>query len=218
MSTERHKTDAAGAATIDIQALRARYRDERDLRLRTEGKAQYASGFEVGTDHARRMGFEVYGRDGISLSERWRDGVKTMHGFYSRGFPNCFLIVTVQAGQSANFPHIIDEQSQHIAYVIAEARKRGARTLEPTLAAENAWVDEVVKAAVGRQTYLAECTPGYYNNEGVFDPIAARNSQYWRGPMAFLRLLAKWRKEGSLDGLELIYGAGAMADGVPVSA
>lgn len=141
-----------------------------------------------------------------------------MHGFYSRGFPNCFLIVMVQAGQSANFPHIIDEQSQHIAYVIAEARKRGARTLEPTLAAENAWVDEVVKAAIGRQTYLAECTPGYYNNEGVFDPIAARNSQYWRGPMAFLRLLAKWRKEGTLDGLELTYGSDAKSDGSPVPA
>ena len=84
-----------------------------------------------------------------------------------------------------------------------KARKRGARTLEPTLAAENAWVDEVVKAAIGRQTYLAECTPGYYNNEGVFDPVAARNSQYWRGPVAFLRLLDKWRKDGNLEGLEL---------------
>lgn len=52
----------------------------------------------------------------------------------------------------------------------------------------------------------------------MFDPIAARNSQYWRGPVAFLRLLAKWRKEGRLDGLELTYGAGAAADGVPVSA
>ncbi|MET4272031.1 hypothetical protein ABIB68_000605 [Bradyrhizobium sp. F1.2.2] len=89
--------------------------------------------------------------------------------------------------------------------MIAEARKRKARTLEPTLEAEDAWVEEVVKAALGRQTYLAECTPGYYNNEGVFDPIAARNSQYWRGPVAFLRLLDKWRKEGNLDGLELSY-------------
>jgi cyclohexanone monooxygenase len=39
----------------------------------------------------------------------------------------------------------------------------------------------------------------------VFDPIAARNSQYWRGPVAFLRLLDKWRREGNLDGLELSY-------------
>ncbi len=178
----------------------------------------FASGFEVGTGYARRMGFEVYGRGGTSLTERWRDGVKTLHGFYSRGFPNCFLIVTVQAGQSANFPHIIDEQSRHIAYVIAEARKRGARTLEPTLQAENAWVDEVVKAALGRQSYLAECTPGYYNNEGVFDPIAARNSQYWRGPVAFLRLLRRWREEGRLEGLELTSETAADAGSSPVPA
>ncbi|MHC2387790.1 hypothetical protein ACVMFA_000078 [Bradyrhizobium liaoningense] len=39
----------------------------------------------------------------------------------------------------------------------------------------------------------------------MFDPIAARNSQYWRGPMAFLRLLDKWRKEGDMEGLELSY-------------
>ncbi|MGY4336767.1 succinate dehydrogenase/fumarate reductase flavoprotein subunit [Bradyrhizobium sp. LM2.9] len=41
MSAERHKTGAAGESTIDVAALRARYRDERDRRLRTEGKAQY---------------------------------------------------------------------------------------------------------------------------------------------------------------------------------
>lgn len=39
----------------------------------------------------------------------------------------------------------------------------------------NAWVGEVVKAT---SAYLAECTPGSYNNEGLFDPIAAKNSQY----------------------------------------
>ncbi len=41
MSAEKHKTGAAGASTIDIAAFRARYRNERDLRLRAEGKAQY---------------------------------------------------------------------------------------------------------------------------------------------------------------------------------
>src|SRR6478609_6833359 len=41
MSAEKHKTGAAGAPTVDLAALRARYRDERDLRLRSEGKAQY---------------------------------------------------------------------------------------------------------------------------------------------------------------------------------
>ena len=37
MSAERHKTGAAGESTVDIDALRARYRDERDKRLRADG-------------------------------------------------------------------------------------------------------------------------------------------------------------------------------------
>ncbi|MFX8335564.1 hypothetical protein ABTL52_20145, partial [Acinetobacter baumannii] len=52
MSAERHKTGAAGDATVDIAALRARYRDERDRRLRAEGKAQYV---EVTGDFGRYL-------------------------------------------------------------------------------------------------------------------------------------------------------------------
>ena len=50
----------------------------------------FATGFEVGTAYTRRAGFEVYGRGGKSLTEHWADGLKTLHGFYSAGFPNCF--------------------------------------------------------------------------------------------------------------------------------
>ena len=52
MSAERHKTGAAGRSTLDIDALRARYRDERDRRLRAEGKAQYV---EVTGEFARYL-------------------------------------------------------------------------------------------------------------------------------------------------------------------
>src|SRR5947208_11303854 len=58
MSAQRHKTGAAGDSTIDIAALRARYRDERDRRLRTEGKAQYV---------------EVAGEFGRYLDDPWAD-------------------------------------------------------------------------------------------------------------------------------------------------
>lgn len=163
----------------------------------------FATGFEVGTEYARRLGCEIVGRNGLSLSEKWRDGVQTLHGFYSRGFPNCFFVTLMQAGQSANFLHILDEQSKHIAYVISEVRKRGARTLEPTPEAERAWVEEVVKSARARQEYLSECTPGYYNNEGEVAPLSAQNGSYWRGPMTFLRLLEHWRRDGTLGGIEL---------------
>ena len=54
-----------------------------------------------------------------------------------------------------------------------------------------------------RQPFLNECTPGYYNNEGKPNERTARNSQFWRGPMVFIRMLDAWRKEGTLKGLEL---------------
>ncbi|MEM7020417.1 MAG: NAD(P)/FAD-dependent oxidoreductase, partial [Pseudomonadota bacterium] len=49
----------------------------------------YATGFEVGTSYARRAGYEIYGKYGETLTDYWSDGVKTLHGLQSHGFPNC---------------------------------------------------------------------------------------------------------------------------------
>ena len=52
----------------------------------------YASGFEVGTPYARRAGFEMTGRDGVTLSEHWADGMRTLHGIHVHGFPNLLFV------------------------------------------------------------------------------------------------------------------------------
>ena len=51
----------------------------------------YATGFEVGTDYTRRAGCEIIGRDGLTLTEKWKDGASTLHGMHTRDFPNCFI-------------------------------------------------------------------------------------------------------------------------------
>lgn len=163
----------------------------------------YATGFEVGTDYTRRSGYELHGRDGLTLTQKWSNGAETLHGLLSRGFPNCFIVSNVQSGFSANFPHMINEQSKHIAYVIKEAQARQARTVEPSQAAEEAWVDTIVKLSVMRENFLKECTPGYYNNEGKVELMNKKNSSYGAGPVAFAKVLEDWRAEGSLKGLEL---------------
>jgi cyclohexanone monooxygenase len=164
----------------------------------------YATGFEVGSDYNRITGFEVYGRGGQTLTDKWKDGAETLHSLLTRGFPNCFVVSTMQSGQSANFQHMLDEKAKHIAFIIAEAGRRGVKALEPTAEAEADWVDTIVKLAVARQPFLQECTPGYYNNEGgKLDLRIAKNNQYWRGPMAFVRLLERWRASGELPGLEV---------------
>jgi cyclohexanone monooxygenase len=163
----------------------------------------YATGFEVGTSYARRAGFEIYGRGGQSLTERWANGTETLHGYITRGFPNCLIVQPSQSGFSVNFPYMINEQTRHMAYVIRSARDRQARTVEPTPEGEAAWVETIKKLAIPREQFLKECTPGYYNNEGRPEEMNAKNASYGAGPVAFAEVLAKWREEGELEGLAL---------------
>jgi cyclohexanone monooxygenase len=163
----------------------------------------YATGFEVGTSYTRRAGYEIYGRDGISLSDKWKDGISTLHGMHSRGFPNCLIVSNAQSGFTANFPHMINEQSKHLAYVVKQAAGRQARTVEASQDAEDEWVQTIVSLALMRQKFFEECTPGYYNNEGKPSERAVRNGPYGAGPVAFVKVLEDWRADGGMKGLEV---------------
>src|SRR5262245_43436071 len=164
----------------------------------------YATGFEVGTDYTRRAGYEIVGRDGMTLTEKWVDGLRTLHGMHSHGFPNCFIMGPQQAGFTVNYPHLLEEQSRHIAYVLAEAVARRARTVEASEAAENEWVDTVIRVARFGREFLESCTPGYYNNEGKLSDRAAQNGFFGGGSIEFFRILREWREAGTLAGLELV--------------
>jgi cyclohexanone monooxygenase len=163
----------------------------------------YATGFEVGTDYTRRAGYEVHGCDGVTLSERWRDGAATFHGFHSRGFPNCFIVSIVQSGFSVNFPHMLDEQARHLAYILRQAHDRGVTRIESSQQAEDDWVQTIVDLAQMNVQFLESCTPGYYNNEGKPAARSVRNGFYGAGSPAFIRLLEEWRQRGDLAGLDL---------------
>jgi len=164
----------------------------------------YSTGFEVGTSFTRRSGYEVYGRDGLALSDKWKDGVSTLHSFMSRGFPNCLMVSNAQGAATANFTQMIEEQSRHIAYIIDSARKRNAATIEPSEEGEAEWVKTIETTAIVRRRFFEECTPGYYNNEGQpNNALARRNGTFGAGPIAFVKLLEDWRAAGQLEGLEL---------------
>jgi cyclohexanone monooxygenase len=165
----------------------------------------FATGFEVGTAWTRRAGFEVVGIDGVSLTDYWKDGMKTYHGFSSHGFPNCFILGPSQNGFSVNLTAVLDDQAQHIGYIIKEVMNRGLRYSSPTKEAEEAWVAEIKRLAVVTTEFLQNCTPGYYNNEGHFVPGADGfgANTYSPGINAFNALMKKWRDKGDLEGLEL---------------
>ena len=163
----------------------------------------YATGFEVGTTFSHRANMELHGRDSLTLTEKWKDGASTLHGMHVNGFPNAFIIGNTQSGFTANFPHMIDEQSQHLAYILKEAGQRQATVIEAAPEAEAEWVQAILNTAILRQKFFEECTPGYYNNEGQPSPAAVRNGSYGGGPIAFVKILEAWRAEGGLKGLEL---------------
>ncbi len=163
----------------------------------------FATGFEVGTAYTRRAGLEVYGRGGQTLTEYWTGGLKTLHGFYSAGFPNCFHMGITQNGLTANFPHMLQEQAQHITELIQHARANEARVLEPTPEAEAQWVATIHEKALYNRDFLIECTPGYYNNEGgsLDSGGGFLTEQYGGGPVEFHQIIRDWRADGELKGL-----------------
>ena len=163
----------------------------------------YATGFEVGTTFSHRANLELHGRDGLTLTEKWKDGASTLHGMHVNGFPNAFIIGNTQSGFTANFPHMIDEQSRHLAYILKEAGQRQSTVIEAEPEAEAEWVQAILNTAIMRQKFFEECTPGYYNNEGQPSAAAVRNGSYGGGPIAFVKILEAWRAEGGLQGLDL---------------
>ncbi|HVV37219.1 MAG TPA: NAD(P)/FAD-dependent oxidoreductase [Acidimicrobiales bacterium] len=164
----------------------------------------FASGFEITTKLERRIGLPVNGRDGLSLFEHWGGGIKSLHGFTTRGFPNWFYIGMSQNAFSVNMTQMFDEQAQHIAYLIKETIDRGATTIEPSEEGQRAWCELIdnfgaMTAALG---FFESCTPGYYNNEGQGQG-GLSSGVYAAGINAFNQLLVDWRERGDLDGMEL---------------
>ncbi|MGA0841076.1 MAG: flavin-containing monooxygenase [Pseudomonadales bacterium] len=161
----------------------------------------FASGFEVGTSFTRRAGYEVTGRNGLTLTEKWSEGVRTLHGVHVNGFPNLMIMGNSQSAATTNFPHAMDEAARHMTYILTRCREEGLVAIEATREAEDAWVEEIISVSRYSEAFQASCTPGYYNNEGQPSSRAIQNGSYGKGPNPYFRRIKAWREEGDLAGL-----------------
>ncbi len=162
----------------------------------------FATGFEVGTAYTRRSGYEVIGKNDLKLSDKWKDGPQTFHGMFSHGFPNCYFLGVIQSALTTNFVHLLMEQTKHIAHVVKYCGEDNTKLVEPTLEAEQEWVTLIKRNAHRGERFFAECTPGYYNNEGNHDKSNGfLSNAYGKGPVAFFDLLEDWKKSGTYEGL-----------------
>ena len=162
----------------------------------------FATGFEVGTSYVRRSGYDVTGLEGINLSDKWAEGMRTLHGVMTSGFPNLFIISNSQAGFTTNFPHAMDETSQHIGYILNECRKDNLASIDVEKEAEDKWVEEIIGVSRFASDFQESCTPGYYNNEGKPNPKSVQNGPYGKGSRPYFRITAAWREEGNMAGIK----------------
>ena len=163
----------------------------------------FATGFEVGTDYSRRTGFEIIGREGLTLTDKWRDGVRTVHGLSVHGFPNCFILSIAQSGFTVNFPYLLDVQARHAAWVIAWALRNDAIEIEATPEAETAWVETVVAHSSASAGRAKSCTPGYYNREGQANAKTRQGSFFYGSPTEYADILEASRAAATPEGFEV---------------
>jgi cation diffusion facilitator CzcD-associated flavoprotein CzcO len=151
----------------------------------------FATGFSVGISGILSGKLAVQGRDGTRLLHVWAArGPRTLHGFTSNGFPNLIQMGSLQNASSVNFTHVLDEQAVHAAALVAAAEAEDA-LIEPSREAEDGWIALLAKEGPDHEWFHAECTPGYYNREGMGRPNGP--SAYPHGAVAFHELLRRWR-------------------------
>ncbi|KLO39324.1 monooxygenase [Mycobacterium nebraskense] len=162
----------------------------------------FATGFETGSGTADRYGYDIVGCDGLSMREYFADGTKTLHGFYTRGFPNFLELGLSQNAYVVNYAFMLDRKARHAARMVAHALRNDVGTVEPGQDAQDQWVEATRNTGLARMFYLATCTPGYYNGQGDVtrgffnDVYAASEIDYWA-------MIERWWETESFEGLML---------------
>lgn len=174
-------------------------------------------------DPGSLMGVEIRGKNGRRMADKWeQQGISTLHGVFTNGFPNLFFQSVAQGGATANYAHVIEVLSEHIASIIQAGHKRstekqGKVEIELSAEAEDAWGMRIAQGAA-YFSGVAICTPGYLTLEGealqmppADDPVAmmkkAKAAIWSKGLVDFTREIERWRSNEKLEGVNITVGA-----------
>jgi cyclohexanone monooxygenase len=149
----------------------------------------FATGFDAMT--GALLSVDIRGREGISLREKWAEGPRTYLGLAVAGFPNLFTITGPSSPSVLS--NMIVSIEQHVDWItdcIEYLREHDIAEIDPTVEAEDGWVEHVEE--VGNMTlyptadswYMGSNVPGkprvfmaYIGGVGVYrqkcDEVAA---------------------------------------------
>jgi cation diffusion facilitator CzcD-associated flavoprotein CzcO len=106
----------------------------------------FATGYDGLT--GAMMAFEVHGRGGRDLRDKWAAGSRSYLGLMMEGFPNMFLVCGANGPAAlANIITINEQNVDWICDLITHMDENGLATIEPTLEAEDGWMDDVLTLA-----------------------------------------------------------------------
>jgi cation diffusion facilitator CzcD-associated flavoprotein CzcO len=145
----------------------------------------FATGFQV-TDMP--MSHVVLGRDGRTLAEHWQGSPRAHLGTMVHSFPNLFLMTGPNTGLGhSSMVFMIESQLNLVEGALRHARAQPSCTIEPTRAAQQAWVDEVQRRTRGTVWINGGCASWYLD-------AAGNNATLWPGFTLGFRRRARFRK------------------------
>ncbi|MEP7024570.1 MAG: hypothetical protein ABJB47_12380 [Actinomycetota bacterium] len=118
----------------------------------------FATGFDAMT--GALTAFDIRGRDGVLLREKWAAGPRSYLGLAVAGFPNLFTITGPSSPSVlSNMMVSIEQHVDWITDCIGHLRQAGAAAIEATDGAEDEWVSHV--EAVGNGTLFPQADSWY---------------------------------------------------------
>jgi cyclohexanone monooxygenase len=116
--------------------------------LRTSGRSfefdaiVFATGFDAMTGTLFKI--DIQGRGGATLRGKWSAGPRTYLGLMSEAFPNLFMVTG--PGSPSVLTNMMVSIEQHVDWItdcLLHMRSLGLETMEPTLEAQDDWVEHV---------------------------------------------------------------------------
>lgn len=138
----------------------------------------FGTGFHV-TDMP--IGERVFGADGRSLTEHWKDGMAALRGCTVDGFPNLLFVIGPNTGLgNSSMILMIESSLNYVAAYLRALDTTGAAALDARPEAVRSWNEELQRRMARTVWNTGGCVSWYLDDQG-------RNTTVWPGTTSEFR-------------------------------
>ncbi|MFD8317108.1 flavin-containing monooxygenase [Kitasatospora purpeofusca] len=138
----------------------------------------FGTGFHV-TDMP--MGSRVFGADGTSFAEKWKEGMEALRGSTVHGFPNFFFVIGPNTGLgNSSMILMIESQLNYLIDALTRLDEIGATAMQPTARAQRRWNLELQHRMDRTVWSTGGCRSWYLDKSG-------KNTVLWPGSTTSFR-------------------------------